>query len=142
MVAEWAWWNSNREKEDTEIRLIRRPHADTQTDRQTDTHPARHRRRLVVNGWSVHAPQHIRFGTLEVCLQNAPGSLPSRSGLLRPREIGMQGGLTSVINNPNCNPNQKPKLFQNHFLVLICALNTSRESLTKLALELTDFFFN
>ena len=62
--------------------------------RQTDTHPARDRRRLVVNGWSVHAPQHIRFGTLEVCLQNAPGSLPSRSGLLRPREIGMQGGLT------------------------------------------------
>ena len=62
--------------------------------RHPDTQTARHRRRLVVNGWSVHAPQHIRFGTLEVCLQNAPGSLPSRSGLLRPREIGMQGGLT------------------------------------------------
>ena len=65
-------------------------------DRQTPTQTARDRRRLVVNGWSVHAPQHIRFGTLEVCLQNAPGSLPSRSGLLRPREIGMQGGLTSI----------------------------------------------
>ena len=84
---------TNREKEDTEIRLIRRPHADTQTDTQT----ARHRRRLVVNGWSVHAPQHIRFGTLEVCLQNAPGSLPSRSGLLGQRGIGMQGGLTSLL---------------------------------------------